>query len=116
MLTLAFSGGEPLLRCDVFALIERAVQRDLVVNIATNGGIITERLASRLATSGVGTREGTGFDVAGSHVFTFRKGKIRSLRVTISPKPMKSLNTKLALSDFSVQDVGRLSLAAWAVV
>ena len=64
----------------------------------------------------VGTREGTGFDVAGSHVFTFRKGKIRSLRVTISPKPMKSLNTKLTLGDFSVQDVGRLSLAAWAVV
>jgi radical SAM protein with 4Fe4S-binding SPASM domain len=53
LLTLAFSGGEPLLRADIFTLIERAVAGDLSVNIATNGALINDRLARRLKESGV---------------------------------------------------------------
>ena len=64
----------------------------------------------------IGTQENQGFDVAGSHLFTFREGKIKSLRVSISPKPDESRLQKLAAADLTVSDVGRLSLAAWPVV
>ena len=53
LLILAFSGGEPLMRRDIFQLIERATSRELVVNVATNGAIISDRVAGRLKTSGV---------------------------------------------------------------
>lgn len=48
LMILAFSGGEPLLRRDIFRLIGRAVERDLVVNIATNGSLISTAMARRL--------------------------------------------------------------------
>jgi hypothetical protein len=64
----------------------------------------------------VGTTEGHGFDVAGSHQFTFEGDKIKRLRVTVSPKADDSRMESLSLKDLSVADVGRLSLAAWAVV
>ena len=53
LLILAFSGGEPLLRRDIFTLIEYAVARSLIVNVATNGAIMGERLAARLRQAGV---------------------------------------------------------------
>jgi radical SAM protein with 4Fe4S-binding SPASM domain len=53
LLILAFSGGEPLLRKDIFQLIHRAVTKQLIVNIATNGAIVTRALAARLKDSGV---------------------------------------------------------------
>jgi radical SAM protein with 4Fe4S-binding SPASM domain len=55
LLILAFSGGEPLMRRDIFQLIERARARGLVVNIASNGALITPALAVRLRESGVHT-------------------------------------------------------------
>jgi sulfatase maturation enzyme AslB (radical SAM superfamily) len=55
LLILALSGGEPLMRRDIFKLIERARQRGLVVNIASNGAIITPALAARLRSSGIQT-------------------------------------------------------------
>jgi hypothetical protein len=64
----------------------------------------------------VGTQEGHGFDVAGSHLFTFDGDKIKSLRITVSPKPDPSHLKSLKMDALSVNDVGRLSLAAWAVV
>lgn len=53
LLILAFSGGEPLLRRDIFELINHAVERGLIVNVATNGAIITDALAIRLREAGV---------------------------------------------------------------
>jgi radical SAM protein with 4Fe4S-binding SPASM domain len=53
LLILAFSGGEPLMRRDIFQLIERAAERNLIVNVATNGAIINDRVARRLKESGV---------------------------------------------------------------
>lgn len=53
LLVLAFSGGEPLIRRDIFQLIERAVSRHLVVNVATNGAVIRDALARRLKEIGV---------------------------------------------------------------
>lgn len=53
LLILAFSGGEPLMRRDIFQLIERAAAKELVVNVATNGALINDRMARRLKESGV---------------------------------------------------------------
>jgi AdoMet-dependent heme synthase len=53
LLILAFSGGEPLMRRDIFQLIERAVDNQLVVNVATNGAVINDRMARRLKEAGV---------------------------------------------------------------
>jgi ketosteroid isomerase-like protein len=64
----------------------------------------------------IGTQQGQGFDVTGAHVFSFKGDKIKSLRVTISPKPVVSQLATLKLDALSVQNVGRLSLAAWPVV
>lgn len=64
----------------------------------------------------IGTKENQGFDVAGSHLFTFQNGKIKNLRVSISPKPDQSQVANLQATDLSVTDIGRLSLAAWPVV
>jgi ketosteroid isomerase-like protein len=63
-----------------------------------------------------GTEEGLGFDVSGAHVFVFEGDKIKNLRITVSPKPDESHLESLKFSDLTVNDVGRLSLAAWAVV
>ncbi len=46
--TFVFSGGEPLLREDLFELIEHAKERGLTVFIATNGTLITRAVAREL--------------------------------------------------------------------
>jgi MoaA/NifB/PqqE/SkfB family radical SAM enzyme len=47
------SGGEPLLREDLFELIEYMVAKGMRVNLTTNGTLLTREKAERLATSGV---------------------------------------------------------------
>ncbi len=49
-----FSGGEPLLRGDVFELIAHAKQRGISPQLSTNGVRIDESVAKRLAEVGVG--------------------------------------------------------------
>ena len=72
-----------------------------------------ERVAAGWTTL-VGTDGRHGFQVAGNHVFLFRNGKISSLKVTVSPRA--EATPGLALDGLAVVDIGRLSLAAWAVV
>ena len=62
----------------------------------------------------VSTDDDRGFAVSGSHVFTFKGDKIASLRVIVSPKPDRVAN--LNLEGLTVNDIGRLTLAAWAIV
>ncbi len=62
----------------------------------------------------IGTQDGRGYQVAGSHTFTFRDGKISHLRIIVSPRVKET--DELRLEDLSVNDIGRLALAAWAVV
>lgn len=64
----------------------------------------------------IGTSDGRGFEVAGSHVFTFENGKIKTLKITISPRPERTEREALSLESLTVSDIGRLALAAWAVV
>jgi MoaA/NifB/PqqE/SkfB family radical SAM enzyme len=47
------SGGEPLLREDLFELIEYMVAKGMRVNLTTNGTLLTREEAERLADSGV---------------------------------------------------------------
>ena len=45
---LAFSGGEPLSRKDFFEVAEHAVKRGLYVSVATNGTLLTKKMAQKL--------------------------------------------------------------------
>ncbi len=49
---LLFSGGEPLLRDDLFELAEYAVRRGVPCSLSTNGTLITEEVAERLKEAG----------------------------------------------------------------
>ena len=53
MPVLVFSGGEPLCRPDVFELIERARQREIIIALATNGTLIDSAKAQQIHDSGI---------------------------------------------------------------
>ncbi len=50
---ILFSGGEPLVRSDVFDLGAYAVSRGLRVGLSTNGTLITHDVAERIAETGI---------------------------------------------------------------
>jgi len=50
---LILSGGEPLLRKDVFGLARYATEKGLIVAMGTNGTLITDSVARKLKSSGV---------------------------------------------------------------
>ncbi len=51
---VAFSGGEPLVRRDIFELTEYAAEKGMYVAVASNGTLITEDTAKKMKKSGVG--------------------------------------------------------------
>jgi len=53
VVALAFAGGEPLMRKDIYELCSYAASRNMYVAIATNGTMITEEVARKLEESGV---------------------------------------------------------------
>ena len=50
---MLFSGGEPLMRPDLFELIGRAVSRKMRAVVSTNGTLITPEVATRLKDAGL---------------------------------------------------------------
>ena len=50
---LVFSGGEPLMRPDIFRLMRYANEKGVIVALATNGTLIDQDLAKRIRESGV---------------------------------------------------------------
>ena len=50
---LVFSGGEPLMRPDIFHLMRYANQKNVIVALATNGTLVDPVLAKRIRESGV---------------------------------------------------------------
>ena len=50
---LILSGGEPLLRADVFDISKYATDKGLRVVMGTNGTLITDRVAKKLSSSGI---------------------------------------------------------------
>jgi radical SAM protein with 4Fe4S-binding SPASM domain len=53
VLSIAFSGGEPLMDKDLWPAIEKAKKENMYVSIATNGTLITEKIAKRMAKVGI---------------------------------------------------------------
>lgn len=51
--TLVFTGGEPLVRPDIFVLTERARDLGFEVIYATNGVLVTDQVAARMERAGV---------------------------------------------------------------
>lgn len=51
---LAFSGGEPLVRKDIFELTKYASERGIYVAVATNATLITKKKAKEMKEAGVG--------------------------------------------------------------
>lgn len=79
----------------------------------SDAGVRSQRVAVGWTTV-IGTDDQRGFQVTGNHAFVFKDGRINSLKVTVSPKA--EVTPGLALEGLAVTDIGRLSLAAWAVV
>lgn len=50
---LVLSGGEPLIRPDIFDLTRHALGRGLTVSLATNGTLVDDAMAARIADSGI---------------------------------------------------------------
>jgi len=50
---MLFSGGEPLMRPDIFELIEHAAGRNMRAVVSTNGTLITPEVASKLKDAGL---------------------------------------------------------------
>ncbi|MDI6825637.1 MAG: radical SAM protein [Candidatus Aenigmarchaeota archaeon] len=48
VVAIAFSGGEPLIRKDFFEIAEYAKKKDFYLSVATNGILITARIAKKL--------------------------------------------------------------------
>jgi radical SAM protein with 4Fe4S-binding SPASM domain len=54
VVSIAFSGGEPLMHPDFFPIVAEARKRGMFVAVATNGTMIDEKMAQRLKDGGVG--------------------------------------------------------------
>lgn len=52
--SIVFSGGEPLLRADIFELISYANKHKMNTCLVSNGTLINEDMAKRLSSSGIG--------------------------------------------------------------
>ena len=68
-----FSGGEPLLRSDLFELIARAKSLGMVPQLSTNGVFIDSAVAARLKQAGVAY---VGISIDGMRDFNDRSGYI----------------------------------------
>jgi heme b synthase len=77
---LVLSGGEPLLRPDIFHLMDYANEKGLIVALATNGTLIDRDLAKRIRESGVDRVSISldGADEATHDVFRRLPGSFRS--------------------------------------
>jgi len=51
--SLCISGGEPLLRNDIFSIFELAKKKNFIVELITNGTLITPQIAEKIINSGI---------------------------------------------------------------
>jgi sulfatase maturation enzyme AslB (radical SAM superfamily) len=58
--TLIYTGGEPLVRPDIFELLRHSQKAGLANIIATNGTLINEEMAFKLKDHGVARRDSGG--------------------------------------------------------
>jgi radical SAM protein with 4Fe4S-binding SPASM domain len=79
---LAFSGGEPLLRRDLYDAIKRANDNGMLCTIASNGTLITSEVAEKLAKVGI-KRVEIGLDGARAETHDFLRNKLGSFEAAI---------------------------------
>ncbi len=79
---LTFSGGEPLLRGDLYDAIKRADDSGMLCTIASNGTLITPDVAKKLAKIGV-KRVEIGLDGSRAETHDFLRNKPGSFEATI---------------------------------
>ncbi len=79
---LTFSGGEPLLRRDLYDAIERANDNGMLCTIASNGTLMTSEVARKLAKAGIRRIE-IGLDGASAEIHDFLRNKPGSFKATI---------------------------------
>ena len=79
---LTFSGGEPLLRKDIYDVIKRANDCGILCTIASNGIMITPEVAIRLAKAGI-RRVEIGLDGAKPETHDYLRNKPGSFKATI---------------------------------
>ena len=79
---LTFSGGEPLLRTDLYDAIERANDNGMLCTIASNGTLITHKIAKKLAKVGI-KRVEIGLDGARAETHDFLRNKPGSFEATL---------------------------------
>jgi radical SAM protein with 4Fe4S-binding SPASM domain len=53
VVALSFSGGEPLVRKDFFQVVTYAAEKEFYVSVASNGTLITEKVAQKMKEAGV---------------------------------------------------------------
>ncbi len=79
---LTFSGGEPLLRKDLYDAIKRANDNGMLCTIASNGTLMTKKIAEKLAKAGI-KRVEIGLDGAKAETHDFLRNKSGSFEATI---------------------------------
>jgi radical SAM protein with 4Fe4S-binding SPASM domain len=79
---LTFSGGEPLLRGDLFDAVERATDRGMLCTIASNGTLMTKEVAEKLSTAGI-RRVEIGLDGACAETHDFLRNNKGSFNSTV---------------------------------
>jgi radical SAM protein with 4Fe4S-binding SPASM domain len=79
---LTFSGGEPLLRKDIYDVIKRADDCGMLCTVASNGTMMTPEVAKRLAEVGI-KRVEIGLDGARSETHDFLRNKSGSFEATV---------------------------------
>ena len=79
---LTFSGGEPLLRPDLYEAIERANDHGMHCTIASNGTLMTPRVAKELAHAGI-RRVEIGLDGATAETHDFLRNRPGSFEATV---------------------------------
>ncbi len=79
---LTFSGGEPLLRRDLYDAIKRANDNGMLCTIASNGTLITPKVAKKLAKVGI-KRVEIGLDGARAETHDFLRNKPGGFEATI---------------------------------
>ncbi len=101
-------GGEPTLRTDLPEIIEYAKECRMIVNMVTNGVLMRESLASRLAEAGINTVQ-VSLDGSRAEIMDTLRGRgtyekavnaIKILRDFDIPVIVSFCSTKLNISDF----------------
>lgn len=71
---IILSGGEPLLRPDIFELAGHSIEKGMRVALATNGTLLTHEIVDRIASSGV-SRVSVSLDGASQKIHDMSRGQ-----------------------------------------